>query len=177
MDIFSFSLLLKMCWNTYFIVFFEHQPKFAKNGPKNDNFSHFAKHRFIKTPFCCNPPCDQKLVFLNLGFLKPKTMMLNKNITLNQQKNEDKKKGFQREKKTGNQKRENIDEGQLCNWIFWCCSFHETKAKKKEKERQRQKQGSKIKQKRKTGRKGKKDKKKKRETEKEILKKGEAKKS
>ena len=32
---FSFFLLLKKCWNTYFIVFFEHQPKFApKNGPK-----------------------------------------------------------------------------------------------------------------------------------------------
>ena len=40
--------------------------------------------------------------------------MLNKNITLNQQKNKDKKTGFQREKKTGNQKREKIDEGKLC---------------------------------------------------------------
>ena len=44
--------------------------------------------------------------------------MFNKNITLNQQQNKDKKKGFQREKKTGNQKRENIDEGKLCNGIF-----------------------------------------------------------
>ena len=32
-----------------FIVFFEKQPKNAKKLPKkNDNFSHFAKHRFIK---------------------------------------------------------------------------------------------------------------------------------
>ena len=45
-------------------------------------------------------------------------MMLNKNITLNQQKNKDKKKGFQREKNTGNQKRENIDEEKLCTYIF-----------------------------------------------------------
>ena len=38
-----------------FIVFFEHEPKFGKKGQKkNDNFSHFAKHRFIKKkPFCC----------------------------------------------------------------------------------------------------------------------------
>ena len=67
-----------------FIVFCEKQPKICqkKAPPKNDNFSHFAKHRFIKkNPLCCNPPFDQKLVFFNLGFLKPKTMMLNKNKT------------------------------------------------------------------------------------------------
>ena len=54
---------------------------------KNDNFSHFPKHRFIKKkPFCCNSPSDQKLVFLNFAFLKPKTLMLNKNITKNEEK-------------------------------------------------------------------------------------------
>ena len=32
-----------------FIVFFEHQPKFGQKwAKKNDNFSHFPKHRFIK---------------------------------------------------------------------------------------------------------------------------------
>ena len=35
----------------------------------------------------------------------------------------------------------------MCNWIFWCCSCHETKAKKKEKWKKRQKQGTKRKQK------------------------------
>ena len=34
--------------------------------------------------------------------------MLNKNITLNQQKNKEKKKGFQREKKTGNPKKKKL---------------------------------------------------------------------
>ena len=115
-----------------FIVFFELQPKFAKkNGPKkNDNFSHFAKHRFIKKPVLLQPPFWPKIGVFQLGFLKPKTMMLNKNITQNQQKNKDKKRDFKEKRR-----QENIDEGKLCNWIFWCCSFHETKAEKKEKER------------------------------------------
>ena len=41
-----------------FIVFFEKQPKNAKKKapPKNDNFSHFAKHRFIKKPVMLQPP-------------------------------------------------------------------------------------------------------------------------
>ena len=75
-------LLLKMCRNTYFIVLFEHQPKLGKKrGKKNDNFSHFAKHRLLKKPFCCNTPFHQKIVFFKLFVLKPKTFMLNKNIT------------------------------------------------------------------------------------------------
>ena len=89
-----------------FIVLFETQPKFCQKKPKNDNFSHFAKHRFIKkNPLCCNPPFDPKLVFLNLGFLKPKTMMLNNKHNSNSGKKKDKKNRFQRENKTGNQKR------------------------------------------------------------------------
>ena len=85
--------------------------------PKNDNFSHFAKHRVIKNPFCCKPPFDQKLVFFNLVF-ETKNNDVEQNITSNQQKNKDKKKGFQREKKTGNQEREKIDEEKLCISIF-----------------------------------------------------------
>ena len=55
--------------------------------------------------------------------------------------------------KTGNQKKETIFQEKNCNWIFWCFSFHETKAIKKDKERKRQKQETKRKQKRKTRRK------------------------
>ena len=43
--------------------------------------------------------------------------------------------------------RERIDENKLCNLIFACCSFHETKAKKKETKSKGQKQGTKRKQK------------------------------
>ena len=59
----------------HFIVFFE-QLIFAKKNapPQNDNFSHFAKHRFIKRTFCCNPPFDQKFVFVKLFVLKPKNI-------------------------------------------------------------------------------------------------------
>ena len=34
---------------------------------KNDNFSHFAKHRFIKNVML-QPPFDQNLVFFNFDF-------------------------------------------------------------------------------------------------------------
>ena len=52
--IFCFEKCAKM---PSFIVFFEKQPKNAKKSPqKNDNFSHFAKHRFIKNPVMLQPP-------------------------------------------------------------------------------------------------------------------------
>ena len=134
-----------------FIVFFWKQPKNdQKNAPpKNDNFSHFAKHKFIKKnePLCCNP-----LFFLNLHFLKKNTGVEQKPNLKSGKKQ--RSGGFERKKKRGNQQKwERIDEPKLCNWIFWCCSFHETKAKKKPKERKRQKQENKRKQKRKTRRK------------------------
>ena len=50
-------------------------------GKKNDNFSHFAKHRFIKNRFV-EPFFDPKLVLFNFDFLKPKTLMLNKKHNL-----------------------------------------------------------------------------------------------
>ena len=57
-----------------FIVFFENNQKIAqKIAQKNDNFSHFAKHRFIKNPLCCNPPFFEKMCFFNLHSLKPNT--------------------------------------------------------------------------------------------------------
>ena len=75
-------------------------------APKNDNFSHFAKHRFIKTPFCCNPPFDQKLVFFfQLGFFETKNNDVEQKHNFKSTKNKDKKKGFQREKKTGKPKK------------------------------------------------------------------------
>ena len=62
--------------------------------------------------------------------------MLNKKQNLKSGKSEDKEKEFVRKKKRGNQQKwERIDEEKLSNWIFWCGSFHETKAKKKEKEK------------------------------------------
>ena len=59
--------------------------------------------------------------------------MLNKKHNLKSGNSKDKKKEHETNKKTGNQKKENIDENKTCNLIFLCCSFHETQAKKKEK--------------------------------------------
>ena len=64
--------------------------------------------------------------------------MLNKKHNLKSGNSKDKRKGFETKNKKETKKRERIS-GKKCNWIFWCCSFHETKAKKKGKERKRQK--------------------------------------
>ena len=78
LPLFAFKNVLKYL----FYSAFEHQPKFApKRAPQNDNFSHFAKHGLKKKNFCCNPPLDQKVVFFKMFVLKPKTFILNKNIT------------------------------------------------------------------------------------------------
>ena len=81
--------------------------------------------------------------------------MLNKNITLNQQKNKEKKKGFQREKKTGNQKREKIDEGKLCTSIFLMLFLFmkQKQRRKKRKERDKNKEAKESKKERQEGRK------------------------
>ena len=49
-----------------------------KNTKKNDNFSHFAKHRLLKNMLL--PPFDPKLVFFLLAFYK-------KNIDVEQKQN------------------------------------------------------------------------------------------
>ena len=73
-------------------------------------------------------------------------MMLNNKRNSKSGKKKDKKKRFQRENKTGNQKREHIHwKPRNCNFIFSCCSIHETKAKKKEQWKKRQKQETKRK--------------------------------
>ena len=105
-------LLLKISWNTYFYsVFWTSTKIWQKKGQnKNDNFSHFAKHRFIKNPFCCNLFffCFFFVLF-HLFFLKLKTLMLNKKHNLKSGKSKDKKKGFETEKQDRKPKeRENI---------------------------------------------------------------------
>ena len=54
------------------IVFLKNNQKTKMPPPKNDNFSHFAKHRFIKKSLCCNPLSFEKLVFFELAILKEK---------------------------------------------------------------------------------------------------------
>ena len=101
--------------------------------------------------------------------------MLNKKQNLKSGKSKDKEKELVRKKKRGNQQKwERIDEEKLSNWIFWCCSFHETKAKKKEKEKETKTRNKK--ETKKERQEGRNKEKKNRETEKEKVKKGEAKK-
>ena len=60
--------------------------------------------------------------------------MLNKRHNSKSGKNKDKEKGFERENKTGNHKKEKIlMKKRICNLKMSCCSFQKTKAKKKEK--------------------------------------------
>ena len=61
------------------------------------------------------PPFCPKIGVFQLVFFETKNNDVEQKHNLKSAKNKDKKKGFQREKKTGNQKREKIDEGKLCN--------------------------------------------------------------
>ena len=134
-----------------FIVLFEKQPKNCqkKAPPKNDNFSHFAKHRFIKKPLCCNPPFDQKLVFLNLGFLKPKTMMLNNKHNSKSGNKKDQKRDL-KEKTRQETKKENtfIENKEIAISYVHVVLFMKQKQRRKNNEK-RQKQETKRKPKKK----------------------------
>ena len=95
-------------------------------------------------------PLWPKIGVFNLCFFETK------NIDVEQthkgksgKKNKDKKKGISKRKQDNNKKDTGLMKKKLCNLIFWCCSFHETKAKKTEKERKREKHGTKRKQKKK----------------------------
>ena len=101
--------------------------------------------------FCCNPPFDQKLVFSTLIF-QPKTLMFNKKHNSKAGKAKI-RKGIGKKKQDRKSKKRKDWWQKRCNLMLWCCSFHETKAKKKEKERKREKQETKRKQNRKTRRK------------------------
>ena len=132
-----------------------------------------------KKTFCCNPPFDKKCFFLFLScfFGNQKHWCWTKKHNLKSGNSKDKKKELERKKDWKPEKKEKLlMKKKTCNWIFWCCSFHERKAKKKEKQRKKPKQGTKRKQETKT-RRNKERKEEKRETEKEKQKKREAKKA
>ena len=143
-----------------------------KEPPKNDNFSHFATHRLIKKNALLQLPSWPTICFFTCLFWNQKIDVEQKhNLKSGKGKIE---KGIWKRKQDRKLKKKRKDwwKKKLCTWIFWCCSFHETKTKKKEKERKRQKQGTKRKQ---EGRTRRKKEKKKRETEKDKLSKWEAK--
>ena len=155
-----------VCWNTYFQSVFLTSTKIGPQmGKTNDNFSHFAKHRFIKKPFCCNPPFDQKLVFFNFDFLKPKTLMLEKK-NLKSGKNKDQKTGFKRKNKTGNPKKRKYLRKTIAIQFCDVVLFMKQKQRRK-KRKKKEKQETKRKQKRKTRREKKKEQERERERERE----------
>ena len=157
MAIFFNFLLLKMCWNTYFYSVFWTSPKICpkKGHQKNDNFSHFPKHRLIKKTVLLQPPFWPKNVFFFKLFVwKSKTLMLNKKHNLKSGNSKDKKKELETKKDRKPKKREKIDEDKTCNLIFWCCSFHERKQRRKrKKERDKNKEPKESKKERQEGRK------------------------
>ena len=140
MAFFSFFLLLKMCWNTYFYsVFWTSTKNCQKNGQKKtitfdilQNTGWYKKNRFVATPLLT------KNVFFKFFVLKPKTFMLNRKHNLKSGKSKDKKKELETKKGRKLKKEKWFQKKKTCNLIFWCCSFHERKAKKKEKERKKE---------------------------------------
>ena len=151
MAIFSF-LLLKICWNTYFILLFWTWPKnWQKNGPKkNDNFSHFAKQRLIKKKkkhFVATPLLTKNVCLFKLSVLKPKTLMLNKKHNLKWGKTKIRKRNL-KEKRQETKKRENIDEEKNLQLNFFdvvpFMKEKQRRKKKKERDKNNEPKDSKI---------------------------------
>ena len=125
-----------------FTLIFEHQPNFARKwAPKNDNLSHFAKHRLFKKK-CCNPPLDQKLVCFNSFFITKNTDVEQKHIIKSGRNTKIRKREL---KEKTRQIRKPIQKGlmrKLSNLIFdvVLCMKQKQRKKAKNKERNTRKQ-------------------------------------
>ena len=128
-----------------FIVFFNINQNLAKKGAKTITF-HILQNTGYKKKFCCNPPFDQKLFFFfffNLCFFETITLMLNKNIIENQQKERQEKGMSKRNQDRKPKKDTGLMKKTFSIEYFDVVTFHETKAKKTEKERKREREGTK----------------------------------
>ena len=168
----------------FYSGFLKNSQKFAKQKappPQNDNFSHLAKHRFIKKKnVMLQPPFWPKIGVFELGFFwNQKQWCWTTNITLNQEKRKIRKKYFKDKTRQETKKKEHIHWKQRnFNFIFSCCSIHETKnkeertMKKETKTRNKKKTQGERQEGRKKDKRKKRDRKKKKKTEKGEAKKG-----
>ena len=79
---------------------------------------HICKTQVDEKIVLLQPPFSPRYMFFQLGFFKPKTIVLNKKHNLKSGNSQDKKKGFETKNKTGPpplKKREKIDEETFCN--------------------------------------------------------------
>ena len=79
-----------MCWNAYFIVFFEDQPSFAqKNGPKKTiTFRILQNTGSWKQTLLLQLPFWQKIGVFQLGFFETNNLDVEQQHNLNQEKAE-----------------------------------------------------------------------------------------
>ena len=149
MVIFCLFLLLKMCWDTYFIVFFWISTKICptKGPPKNDNIhisqnTGWKKKRFVATLLLTKNMC-----FLGCLFWNRKHACWTKNIAKHEDKTKMRKRDFKdktRQKTPQNDKRL-MKKTLLLNVLMLFLPWN--KGKKKQKERKRQNEATKRKQK------------------------------
>ena len=166
-----------------FIVFFEKQPKICqkKAPPKNDNFSHFAKHRFIKkNRYVATPLLTKNWCFWTWVFWNQKQWCWTTNITQNQEKIKIRERDFKEKTRQETKKREHIHwKPRNCNFIFHVVLFMKQKQRRKNNEKRDKNKKEKESQRRKTRRKKERQEEKRdreRETEKGEAKKGEGRK-
>ena len=143
-----------------FVVFFWTSVKICpKKGPKTITFhilQNCWKHRLIKENVLLQPPSwpPNIGVFSTCAFSNQKHWCWTKKCKLKSGTAKIRKRDFKEKTRQDPppppKKEKGLIDKNFCNWIFWCCSFHETKAKKTEKQRKRQKQGTKRNRKRKT---------------------------
>ena len=134
------------------MVFFEQQPKFGQKRGKNDNFSHFAKQRLLKTVLL-QPPFWPKIGVLQLVLFETKNIDVEKKHDWKSAKTKIRKRVSNRKQDRKSKKRHRIDETNFAIEYFDVVTFHETKANKTEEEKSEKKKEPKKAKKRKTRRK------------------------
>ena len=142
---------------------------------KNDNFSHFAKHKLIKTTVLLQPPFSPKIVVFQLGFFETKNIDIEEKHNLKSENSKDKKKGFETKNKTGTKNEKILMEKNVAIEHFDVVPFMKQKQSRKKWKKETKTRNQK-KAKKKDKKEGKRTRTRERETEKEKLKKGEAKK-
>ena len=118
---------------------------------KNDNFSHFAKHRLFKKPQCCNPPLDPKLVCF--FFIKKRNIDVEQKTNFKIRENKDKERGFREIKEETKKEKELMKINCVIEYIDVVLFMKQKQTRNKKKERDKNKEPKENKKERQEGRK------------------------
>ena len=108
-----------MCWNTcVYSIFWTSTKNCPQNGPQKTINFHILQNTGSLRNVLLQPPSWPKIVVFQLVFFETQNIDVEQKHNLKSGKSKVKKKGFQRENKTGNKKWERIDENNFVMEYF-----------------------------------------------------------